>query len=60
MRRVVLLAVSILIVVSMAASPALAHDRNNDCWDEDVFFVIFCLPNTVTFVSDSRHTVPLS
>ena len=38
MRRVVLLAVSILMVVSMAASPALAHDRDRDCWDEDWAF----------------------
>ena len=38
MRRVMLLAVSILMVVSMAASPALAHDRDKDCWDEDHFF----------------------
>lgn len=38
MRRVMLLAVSILIVMSVAASPALAHDRDKDCWDEDEFF----------------------
>ena len=38
MRRVMLLAVSILMVVSMAAFPALAHDRDRDCWDEDDFF----------------------
>ena len=38
MRRVMLLAVSILMVASMAASPALAHDRDRDCWDEDDFF----------------------
>ncbi len=36
MRRVMLLALSVLVVVSMAAvSPALAHDRDEDCWDED-------------------------
>ena len=38
MRRVMLLAVSILMVVSMAVSPALAHDRDGDCWDEDDSF----------------------
>jgi hypothetical protein len=38
MRRVMLLAVSILTVVSMAVSPALAHDRDRDCWDEDWSF----------------------
>ena len=38
MRRVMLLAVSILMVAAMAASPALAHDRDRDCWDEDDFF----------------------
>ncbi len=38
MRRVLLLVVSILLVVSMAVSPALAHDRDRDCWDEDDFF----------------------
>ncbi len=38
MRRVLLLVVSILMVVSMAVSPALAHDRDGDCWDEDDFF----------------------
>lgn len=38
MRRVVLLAMSVLMVVSMAISPAFAHDRDRDCWDEDGFF----------------------
>jgi hypothetical protein len=38
MRRVLLLAMSVLIVVSMAVSPALAHDRDRDCWDEDWAF----------------------
>jgi len=33
-----LLAVAILIVASMAVSPALAHDRDRDCWDEDWHF----------------------
>lgn len=33
-RRVMLLALTVLVVLSMVAvSPALAHDR--DCWDED-------------------------
>ena len=36
MRRVMLLALSVLVVVSMAAvSPAFAHDWDKDCWDED-------------------------
>jgi hypothetical protein len=38
MRRVMLLALSVLMVVSMAVSPALAHDRDRDCWDEDGHF----------------------
>ena len=38
MRRVMLLALSVLMVVSMAVSPALAHDRDRDCWDEDWHF----------------------
>jgi hypothetical protein len=38
MRRVMLLALSVLTVVSMAISPALAHDRDGDCWDEDWSF----------------------
>ena len=35
MRRLMLLAASILVVVSMAVSPALAHDRNDGDWDHD-------------------------
>ena len=35
MRRVMLLALSVLMVVSMAVSPALAHDRDRDGCDED-------------------------
>jgi hypothetical protein len=35
MRRVMLLALSVLMVVSMAVPPAFAHDRDGDCWDED-------------------------
>jgi hypothetical protein len=34
-RRLTLMAVSILAVVSMAVSPALAHDSDGDGWDED-------------------------
>ena len=35
MRRVMLLALSVLMVVSMAVSPALADDRDGDGCDED-------------------------
>jgi hypothetical protein len=38
MRRVVLLALSVLMVVSTAVSPAFANDRDRDCWDEDWHF----------------------
>jgi len=38
MRRVMLLALSVLMVVSMAVPPAFAHDRDGDCWDEDWAF----------------------
>lgn len=38
MRRVTLLALSVLMMVSMALSPALADDRDRDCWDEDWHF----------------------
>jgi hypothetical protein len=38
MRRVMLLALSVLMVVSMAVSPAFAHDRDGDCWDDDDHF----------------------
>ena len=38
MRRLMLLAVSILAVVSMAVSPAFADDRDDDGWDEDFGF----------------------
>jgi hypothetical protein len=51
MRRLMLLAVSILVVVSMAVSPALAHDRDGDGWDEDFGFWIF-VPVFVTFDAD--------
>ena len=36
MRRVMLLDLSVLVVVSMAAvSAAFAHDRGKDCWVKD-------------------------
>ena len=38
MRRVMLLALSVLMVVSMTVPPAFAHDRDGDCWDEDGHF----------------------
>ncbi len=38
MRRLILLVVSLLVALTLAASPALAHDRDRDCWDEDEFF----------------------
>ena len=41
MRRVMLLAVSVLIVLSMAVSPALAYDRDMAGWDEDFGFWVF-------------------
>ena len=37
MRRLMLLAASVLAVASMAVSPALAHDRDGDGCDEDCF-----------------------
>ena len=45
MRRVMLLVVSVLMVVTMAVSPALAHDRNDgdndhDGWSEEFGFWI--------------------
>ena len=35
MRRVMLLVVSVLMIVTMALSPALAHDKDGDGWDEE-------------------------
>ena len=35
MRRVMLLVVSVLMIVTMALSPAFAHDRNDGDWDHD-------------------------
>jgi hypothetical protein len=37
-RLVLLLAVSVLTVMSMAVSPALAHDWDGDGWDEESGF----------------------
>lgn len=51
MRRVMLLAVSVLIVLSMAVSPALADDRDNDGWDEDFGFWVL-VPVFVVFDVD--------
>ena len=38
MGRLTLLAVAVLTIVSMAVSPALAHDWDNDGWDEEFGF----------------------
>jgi hypothetical protein len=46
-----LLAVSVLMVVSMAVSPAFADDRDRDGWDEDFGFWIF-VPVFVVFDAD--------
>ena len=35
MRRGMLLVVSVLTIVTMAVSPALAHDNDGDGWDEE-------------------------
>ena len=56
MRRLMLLAVSILVVVSMAVSPAFAHDRgdgdwNHDGWSEEFGFWVL-VPVFVTFDVD--------
>ena len=40
MRRVMLLVVSVLAIVTMAVSPALAHDNDGDGWDEENGFWI--------------------
>src|SRR3989337_1668331 len=37
-RRVMLLTLAVLVVGSMFVSPALADDRDRDCWDEDWAF----------------------
>lgn len=51
MRRIMLLAVSVLIVLSTAVSPALADDRDGDGWDEDFSFWVF-VPVFVVFDVD--------
>jgi hypothetical protein len=48
MRRLMLLAVSILAVVSMAISPAFADDRDDDGWDEDFGFWVL-VPVSVNY-----------
>ena len=48
MRRLMLLAVSILAVVSMAVSPAFAEDRDSDGWDEDFGFWVL-VPVSVNY-----------
>ena len=40
MRRVMLLVVSVLTIVTMAVSPAFAHDWDGDGWDEENGFWI--------------------
>ena len=40
MRRVMLLVVSVLTIVTMAVSPAFAHDWDDDGWDEENGFWI--------------------
>ncbi len=40
MRRVMLLVVSVLTIVTMAVSPALAQDNDGDGWDEENGFWI--------------------
>ena len=48
MRRLMLLAVSILAVVSMAVSPAFADNRDDDGWDEDFGFWVL-VPVSVNY-----------
>jgi hypothetical protein len=48
MRRLMLLAVSILAVVSVAVSPAFADDRDDDRWDEDFGFWVL-VPVSVNY-----------
>lgn len=50
MRRVMILVVSVLTIVTMAVSPAFAGDRDGDGWDEDFGFWIFV---PVFFVLDA-------
>ena len=51
MRRLTLLAVSILTMVFMAVSPAFAHDWDGDGWDEEFGFWIL-VPVFVEFDVD--------
>ncbi len=51
MRRVMLLVVSVLTIVTMTVSPAFAGDRDGDGWDEDFGFWIF-VPVFVVFDVD--------
>src|SRR3712207_689848 len=51
MRRVMLLVVSVLMVVTMALSPALAHDNDGDGWDEENGFWVL-VPVFVVFDVD--------
>ena len=49
MRRLMLLAVSILAVVSMAVSPAFADDRDSDGWDEDFGFWVLVPVSVINY-----------
>jgi hypothetical protein len=51
MRRVMLLLVSMLTIVTMAVSPAFAGDWDNDGWDEDFGFWVL-VPVFVEFDVD--------
>ena len=51
MRRVMLLAVSVLMIVTMAVSPAFAHDWDGDGWDEEFGFWVL-VPVFVVFDVD--------
>ena len=51
MRRVMILVVSVLTIVTMALSPAFAHDWDNDGWDEEGGFWVF-VPAFVVFDVD--------
>lgn len=51
MRRVMILVVSVLTIVTMAVSPAFAHDWGGDGWDEEFGFWVF-VPVFVVFDVD--------
>ncbi len=51
MRRVMLLVVSMLTIVTMAVSPAFAHDWDGDGWDEEFGFWVL-VPVFVVFDVD--------